>query len=589
MITEETMTSAEEITETINPVSRELVEDDILNDEPRGLEFEGVTFEEPAAPQGNSRGLNSETLAIIPGRNEDWYVYKTGENWSSPFPMSFLAARAAAGVLDSKTYIKKLDENNLPCGKQKTIKEVVPPELLESPRTARTVGGASNTLKSISGHAKTAADSLKTFADTIDGKDLKSLANVKNLLKVSKGLSRLSAGLGMLGAVLGVISLLTGEESDTDKILNAIDKLDKKIDSLQTAMLDQFDKLKNIVEVESAKTQLRPHLNVLRSVKDLVLAYQKAAKDPTQRQIAVDRLLDFDRKDVQMSVEAIFSQCTGRDQATNILEATYNKTFGSMLAVTDIGASLYSFACFGYIADSLIGTLERTRDGGENAEAARQEGIFAKNLYNPMIEGIYAAWESFSNRCENEFEANMISKVQTEIFPRMNASLHEASVKDVRNKLRDQWFWKDWCAIIYDNVSGLNNHGFKGWGVKSWFRQTVSNGQVNMMVKWVDKTVAASGKNQWNTHGTIKVINPAYDWFDSVGLDDDPAWINKTVTTQDLDWKNVETAFNRMNSQISHPGMVWMCRRGKGVYYASTNANRRTWKNGKYFTICIFK
>lgn len=589
MINEELQATAElpvlEENNNGSDTPRALFDEDIIhNDEPTGEEYEGRSLPEPEVPKGGSRSIGGNTITPVPGKNEDWYAYKKEKEWSQPLPISILAARLASGTMDKKVKVKKVDKEAYPMGKQRSLGELIKSKKPEIPAALLTsrggLGDATSTVKGFAENSGAAADALKTFADSFT-QNSKNIKTLNKLLSASKGLSRLSSGLGMLGAALGIISILSGEESDTDKILNAISKLDSKLDTLQSVMIGQFDKLAHVAEVNAAKTQLRPHINSLKTLQDLVAVYNRSAKNSAQREIATDRLLEYRHRDILEAVEAIYSQCTGSFTATNIFDATYNRTYGDISAITNLGASLYAFACFANIADSLLSMLKRSREGSHNLQTANEVNTFNKNLYSPMLTGIHAAWENAHQRCIDNFESNMVKQMQADVFPRTNASDHKGAVNNFRNILKDKWFWKDWIVIVYDPIGGFNNHGLNGWGVKSWFRQNMKGGQANIVIKHVDKTVSPGTANQ-NTKFTHRwVDNGTFIW-------DKPKNRSKDYQIEDFNWSDVRHAFDKLNPRNSYPGLIWMCKRYKGVWMASTNSRRLTWKNGKRFTICVF-
>lgn len=423
-------------------------------------------------------------------------------------------------------------------------------------------------------------DRLRYAADAFDKwenaekawRGSKQLKTFSKFISTSKTFAKASAGLGILGSGLVVVSVFAsiGQESDTEKILNAIGELDKKLDYLESRMAAHFINLSNENRVNAAKTDISGYINTLGTLQALVRTYKEAALDTNRKKDAAERLLDFNRGQVLSAVKGIANNVYGGSFfATSIIEATYDLTYGDVNAVTEVGSALLAYAKFGLIADTLIGTLELERDG----KLKKKDGTVdetkllaaAKNveeLYQSEILHIFDKWNEFHNRCISKLPDNVDRKMREKIMPSISANDHEKAVNILVRELGSQWFWMDWLSIVYDPITGGTKHALYGWGIKYYFRQQIAGGKANIVIKWVDKNSPPKGANWPTTINKTKLENASVRFLSKIHED--------------------------LNKQIVYPGLFWVCRREKGVRAQWTNSKRMTWINGRVtIAICI--
>lgn len=400
--------------------------------------------------------------------------------------------------------------------------------------------------KELADNAKKGAQFFEDLSKALDEKKYVDLDTISKLMTASKFLGKFSVAIGALGVVLGVIAFFFKEESDTEKILKAIDKLSGKIDNLQKVMIDQFKHLEHVVELTAAKTQISPHLNLLKTLRHLIVEYEKSADDPVQHKLDRDRLLRYTSRDIELAVEGIHSQCLGENLATNIFEASYDKTYGSISFITELGIALHTIAIYALFIDSYLWTIKNQKDGKEDVESAAAQAKNSNKLFSPLVEGIYNAWESCYKKCIKNIESNATRKIETEGFPKYsNAGNHGSSAKGIHRLLEDQWPMFDWTVLVYDPVGGYHNHSYLG-SAMSWFRQNVPGGQINIVINKVDKKEPEPIDE---TSQIFRMFALEPDTFGALGI-------------QNRSWDNLEDAIEMLQKRLSNspPKLIWIAK-----------------------------
>ncbi len=340
--------------------------------------------------------------------------------------------------------------------------------------------------------AKKASEKINEYVKTLD--EVTDVNTIKNLLKVSKALNAVSYGLAAVGVVFGIISFLSNEKSDTELILDAIDKVSAKIDQLENAMLDQFKKLEGIIREQAALTQLQQHLNSLNTLQDDIEIYYKSIEkdDETLQEQAKKDLLEYDIKTIREAAKAIENQATGKNLATNLFDAIYITSYGNLKTINQLGAFLKLRVSFAMTAEVLIKTLKEDDISDETLEAINKD---ADEFYHSKMENVYNAWERNVNRCLDDYMSNLKRKVNAEwkkpavlISPNY-ADLCEGLVK----MLKEHWFWRDWAVVIYDGVGGWDHHAMVGGSF--WWIDERKTFYKNIIIHSIDSTNEARGKD----------------------------------------------------------------------------------------------
>lgn len=419
--------------------------------------------------------------------------------------------------------------------------------------------------------AKKGAQFFEDLSNALEKRNYIDLDTIANLMAVSKYLGKFSAILGSVGVVFGVISIFFKEESDTEKILKAIEKVSGKIDNLQKVMIDQFMHLEHVVELTAAKTQISPHLNLLKTLRHLIEAYEESSDDPGQRKLNRDRLLKYTSRDIELAVEGIHSQCLGENLANNIFEASYDKTYGNIRFITELGVTLYSIASYAVFMDSYIWKIRNQKDGDEDIKEATTQADNSDVIFLPLVQGIYAAWEEWYKKCVVNIDANAKLKLEAEGFPKhCNAGDHGSSVKGIHRLLDDQWPMIDWNVIVYDPVSGYQNHSYLGPAM-SWFRKQVPGGQVNIVISSVDK----KEPEPFNSASQIfRMFALRPDTLGAFGI-------------QNRNWGNLERAIELFKEWFHNnsPKMVWIAKPNCNPALAVSNEKRIAYIKGEDYHV----
>jgi len=405
---------------------------------------------------------------------------------------------------------------------------------------------------------------------------IQNLDKVNKLLGTTAFFAKASAGLGVLGAGLGLISAIAtiGEPSDTEKILNAIGALDEKMDDLSNKMDAGFKNLRIEGDMNTAKIQIEGHLNTLRALQALVKEYHLKANDEESKASVASRLLEFDRAEIFKAVTGLANNLSDAVGSANFLKSVYEKSNGSIKSVTEVGSYLFAMAKFGVVADALINSLISQKENGEVTESQMiKDAQISDDLYQPLLLLISTAWNNYNAKCISEVYANSKAFMEKTVIPIVHVTQHQKSSQGILSLLGTQWFWLDWAVIVYDPVGGWSTHGCSGWNVHTFFRVNAIGGKVNIITHFTEKSVPANGASK-STATTRKA-------YTGPGI--------LKAAAEEVPWESVADLIDSLDTPVEYPGFVWACKRYQGVYSAWSNHARKSWNNGKYFTVAIYK
>ena len=506
-----------------------------------------------------------------PWNRADKYSFKTEQGWSEPIPEPLLVFKREEGLLDADTEVRLAALDGEESAEVRSLSDLT--ATLDD-FTVQSFNVA--TSREIMDEIQSGADALEKY--TTAAQQWKTgEKTLEKLAKATRYLTTASTGLGVFGAGLGVVQAILGEEQDTDRILNAIEEVGEQVSSLQTFMNQKLEYVIGQVEVNHARTQLRPHVDMLETIRENYHLYTKNLDNAAQRSIYEDRLLEFKRSDIHTCVKSIYKHFY---EPLGILQATKKATFGDYDQIWNQGQTIYDLIVFASMADALISRLLEERKGGQRRELTAEEihelGKSNREIYHPYIAMAPSLWILVLNECRVHYFLNMIQKMELEILPRLSANAKKSAAATIRQALKEQWPWLDWCAIVYDPVGGFENHAWKGWLAKSWFRRSVVGGRVNVIVKCVDSKSTPSGSS-------TKTQPQDYDKFDLY------LHPNGRIEAEDYSWDDMRDCLAAISPSISSPGMVFACRRYKDVWVSYNNPRRIKVVTGEYSTMVVYR
>lgn len=461
-----------------------------------------------------------------------------------------------------------------------------------------------STLDDVGKQFKNSVDALNTFKK--ESKDWEKKGGLTDMAKIldSESLSKLSSSLGVIGATFGIISLFTGGESDTDKILDAISKVNSNINSLTDLMVDKFDHLENLIEEEFLKQDIRDASSHILSLALRTNQFLVAKNDGLRRE-AIKKLKSYTSSDIDISSLRLGMIINGQgNYEESIFGVTSKSSYGDIGQINRIGHNLLFYLEVAIILDVFISTI---LDVPENdllslpgilnedgllyedhdfsdlkipkhiAESVMSKLKTTLDFYQPILQNLGENWKKAINNCEQNVKSYMNKYLNTEIFSSLK--VEDGVAKSVREKLDKKYQWLDFLVIIYDNITGYNKHYIRGKNHESnhYFHQQIHNSEMANIV------VAFSEKDDefkiGNISTEVKMIS-----FDGRHYEFYP--------TEDRYWddlRDMDAYFTDENCKPAAHRMLWSCANEKNIHHSKTNENRLIWKKGDENTIAIFE
>ena len=165
------------------------------------------------------------------------------------------------------------------------------------------------------------------------------------------------------------------------------------------------------------------------------------------------------------------------------------------------------------------------------------------------------------------------------ILPTLPSDDFEAASKTLHDVLTGQWFWLDWFTAVYEDVSGYGKHGWHYYSsshVMTWKQQQVDGGKVNILVKYTDQDVEATGSG-WSTKVDYQPPFPSPIFKET----------EYTGNGEDYAWDDTRDFFASMTQPNTSPGLVWALKKGYSYWVRWSNSNRAVLKKGKKFKVVV--
>lgn len=438
------------------------------------------------------------------------------------------------------------------------------------------------------------------------GKSGGDLNKVINVLTGSS-LSKFSSSLGMVGATLSLISLFTASKSSDQIIIDMLGDLDKKIDSLQTIMLSEFDHLESVVQGAAAKMSLMDAISELDTAIKFVDAFMQAPSDG-RRKAALDDLKVLKFKEIRVAVSKINVTVVESAVSNNIYDAEFDANYGDAANIQDIGVTLNYYIstakviddflhCLAIFPDEILLSIEIPE--GENPldyvpeeYLSQIQDIIENNAlyYQDPISNNETKWLATLESCKSDCSYYIDKYFTVRIATNLDAKEHKTSVNKIVDQLKQKWGWLDFFAVIYNDVSGFSKHAMRGLsaddsGYRTYFRHPVTNGKINTVIAWIDNSKDAMGSTR-NTNVSYTYQEPRHTGMHTT-------WINKTYkgkAEEHRSWGDLRRVLDSLtDNKPSSERLVWVAKKKEGVSRAQSSDKRLLWVNGKYLDIAIFE
>ncbi|PTP11660.1 hypothetical protein CWO27_22470 [Vibrio sp. 10N.286.51.C3] len=469
------------------------------------------------------------------------------------------------------------------------------------------VGKSSPKAEDIGEKTVTVIKEINRFNNAMNiGKSGGDLNKVINVLTGSS-LSKFSASLGALGATISLISLFTSGKSSDQIIIDMLGDLDKKIDSLQSIMLSEFDHLESVVQGAAAKMNLTEAISVIDTAIKYMNIFMEAPNDG-QRKAALKDLKELKIWDIRNAVSKINLTVTENVVSNNIYDAEFEANYADAVHMQDIGLTLNYYVTTAKVIDDFLHCIDLfpqelllsidVPDGGNPLDYVpgeyldQVENVINNNIsyYQDPISNNESKWLSSLNNCKSDCEYYIDKYFTVKIAPNLDAKNHKSAVNSIIESLDAKWGWLDFFAVVYDDVTGFSKHAMSGLsnrntGFKTYFRNPSKNGKINAVIAWVDNSIAAVGATK-NTN-----VDYTYQVPRHAGMH--TSWISKTYKGKAEEFRSWGDLRSVLHSLTDNPPsskrLVWVAKKKEGVSRAQSNGKRLLWVNGKYLDIAIFE
>jgi hypothetical protein len=415
------------------------------------------------------------------------------------------------------------------------------------------------------------------------GKELSEIQQIARQLAV---FGEVSSVLSTMSVGLAVVTFLVPQKDIEDQILDEIIALQMRMDDLSNTIESQFDKLHDILTIKFANSQLEAYLIKIQTMSDKLSTIGKLKKKGLPYNELEDDLYATDRNVCHETITAIADICSG-DLTHNILQATYHYSYGDLRQVLPLGMRLLNAATMACVVDNAVGVIRLNRDHPKHSiddelnMRAQKAALVEDNM--KIIANAVSTWVK---SCLAKVKANVTRRMEAEILRSIKWVDYPTTSKLLVDILSEQWFWHYWAAIVYEGVTGGDNHyyGCKNSNVKRWWRIKAGNhdNTVNIIVRWVRKrdikrkpaviTIDSLDKKYQADHRNAKPkgTREAYIWNLAQSVSDKEDWFTKDLIKQDL--KPVVSKYLKETDKNKSPedSLVWL------VY---SNGKLTTWKD----------
>jgi len=336
-----------------------------------------------------------------------------------------------------------------------------------------------------------------------------------------KSLAKLGACLGVAFAVADAFGVF-GPSAD-EQTMAAIKEVSGKIDRLEETMTNRFDQLEDkiltAIQRESAKTQVRAHINRLSANQREVDLYLTLLHDKNSDYARIDQqerqlTTGISPAEIFEAVHGVYEQVLGENLATDLMESEYKATFGDMSRALQTNMMLLKLVQQGQTNFEMVSVM-KLRRGDENdlrkelpkpvdrvkynktLTAAEIDAIAANGLakFGPLYTAIAERLEKYAQKGAAERTANVMKFMEDRFGGKANStrktpanwaswdaaegqhspggfkktpgqqpqttSDYQQKYGSLAQELKDKYFC-DWLVMVYHPIQRVSQNKFTG-------------------------------------------------------------------------------------------------------------------------------
>lgn len=324
------------------------------------------------------------------------------------------------------------------------------------------------------------------------------------------GFAAASDAAGLLGSAFALYNLFSG---DTDPVLDGLQKLSNKIDSLEKTVRQEFDQLLADVKMDHARLAIWDHINSLETYRRLLVTERKAC--PKGKGISgITTISEIQPVDVLHSMGALSSLMEGDNLLSiNALDRIYDASHGGV-EVARTAQYLGDYLLCGSIILSAIEAAKVRRGNnaeGEGSSAQAEAAKLANRVGKNYLESADKAIDKILDKCEKHLPTNAKSRVEAINFSAQSANSTDCYgpiANKVLTEITSAYPWREWgvtCAWPYhDGVEHVFSDAI------SWIKP-FADAEATITLMNVDK--ASSGNRQSAINGIVRVLDQKPEWY----------------------------------------------------------------------------
>ena len=287
-------------------------------------------------------------------------------------------------------------------------------------------------------------------------------------------IKKLSGALGTFGAGLDLVVVLAGGKSDTDRILDAIERIGVQIAGVERRTAQLITEGFNKVAYDQLKASVGDEISPIDNAVDEWKFYQR---DPGPTRL--ERLLlsygGGNSSDMRGHARALANHCTGQNELDmfDILEAY---SFGDARVIADWGARAMLAISQAKMIDAFVFRAQ--------AEEEARRGSSGVAMTAARAEALQSRAEDFADKRYADLLDACADRTQAAL-DRVLRKVHSNSKKFVSTKLDDlpadpevwvetlkaKYPQREWVVAIWPEMRGFQNHNVSGRRTHTFLHQ----------------------------------------------------------------------------------------------------------------------
>jgi len=301
----------------------------------------------------------------------------------------------------------------------------------------------------------------------------KTLSEVDAVLTKLVFMSKIAVGLQVVSVGLSVVQAFLPVKSKEDLILDAVQQVGRDVLNLKDVVNLQFNTMSDKVLDASSRQALQNQISIIRTAHSILETMAFNRKNGKSTALQESELQKVDVLALRNAVSLIQDYCTGTVLVPNILQISYNQTWGDVDEVLRLGTYLLQYAHMAAATHVAVEVCQKRASNAAFTDAdafALAEAVAGDERdtgsYQARLKVIANQVHDWGQKCIDTKTRYGLIHTYFPYYVTLNPKTLDVTdlsgtAKSLQSAYKAKWPLLNFTVMAYKNLNGYAEHGMK--------------------------------------------------------------------------------------------------------------------------------